>query len=325
MGNFFYTKCMQALAGESDYILVFIPWFWQEEYYREPPRDFIMSSEELKIVELYKLSAGQVAWRRHKIAEFNTDRSNGEWKFKQEYPCTPIEAFQTSGSSLISQENIMRARRSEIIDPGAPLILGVDPGRNKDRSVLLWRRGREVPKYKIYTAKETGGSDSQWEMRLAGIIANLIETEALDKVFIDVTKSYGTLDRLHELGYSKIVAGVLFSEHAMENDIYLNKRVEIWMNMQTWFDKEVNIPDEDVIQRDLAAMPDVIETSSGVCKLESKDKIIKACGFSPDIGDALAVTFAYPVRSKRRDAALGEARQSGKKKHVLKTLQRTRR
>lgn len=326
MGNFFYTKCMQALEGSSDYMLVFIPWFWQVEYVKPVPRDFVETDDELKLKKLYKLTDEQIVWRRAKIEEFTTQGKNGIWKFRQEYPCNAIEAFQSSGSSLIPSDRIMEARKRTILDPDAPKILGVDPGRNKDRSVLVWKQGRRIPKYRVYTAEETGGVDSQWEMRLAGIIARIIDEEGLDKVFIDCTKSYGTFDRLCEMGYTRIVVAVLFSESAMESDLYLNKRVEMWINLKLWFEGEVDVPDDDNFQKDLSTMPEARETSGGIAKLESKDIIIKRFHFSPDIGDAAALTFAYPVHNKKtseyKKKNVRSAKSKGKGKHILKTTRR---
>ena len=32
IGNFFYEACMDAMQGIGDYILIFVPWFWEEIY-----------------------------------------------------------------------------------------------------------------------------------------------------------------------------------------------------------------------------------------------------------------------------------------------------
>lgn len=320
MGNYFYQQCMQAMQGKGEYELVFIPWYWQSEYRKGAPSDLIRSVEEEKLVELYGLDNDQIYWRRMKIVALGS-----EWKFKQEYPCNAIEAFQTSGDSLINPERVMVARKSTITDVNAPKILGVDPGRNKDRSVLVDRQGRHIRWYRIYDRKETAGRDSEWEMRLAGIVANLINCEAYDKVFIDCTKSWGTYDRLHEQGYGDIVSAVVFSEGAIENDIYLNKRVEIWCNMELWFGGDVRVPDDDAFQADICSMPGRKETSSGLTKLESKDNIIKVYGQSNDIGDAAACTFAYPVKRSSLAIPARQVARSEHKSSSLTTLQRFRR
>ncbi len=55
MGNMFHRKCMKALHGKGDYILIFIPWFWQLEYSRELDEKYIEPKlEELKKKEAFK-------------------------------------------------------------------------------------------------------------------------------------------------------------------------------------------------------------------------------------------------------------------------------
>lgn len=286
LGNMFHSMSMDALKKLGDYELIFVPWFWQEEYSREFTEDVILDEENLHYQRTYELTNEQMAWRYYKQIEI------GKVKFKQEYPANPIEAFQASGESLITPEVIMDARKCNISDKEAPLIMGVDPARTGDRTVICFRRGREVPIYYTW--------DSMDSMRLAGISAKLIDKHNPAQVFIDVGLGYGTLDRLKELGYSSQVTGVHFGTAALEQDIYLNKRAEMWCNMRDWFvEGGVNIPDDDELHADLACVPDYIETSSGKIKLVEKKKIKEDFGRSPDIGDALAVTFAFPVKPKK--------------------------
>ena len=62
----------------------------------------------------------------------------------------------------------------------------------------------------------------------------------------------------------------------------------------------VDIPDDDAIQADLCASP--FDRDSHDRKvLWRKEKIKKELGFSPDDGDALALTFAEPVKPKRKE------------------------
>ena len=172
----------------------------------------------------------------------------------------------------------------------APLIMGIDPARTGDRTSIAFRRGREVPKILKWEFMD--------EMKLAGIVADLIRKYDVDKAFIDVGYGHGTLDRLNELGYSSKIMGVHFS-HSPLDDTYLNKRAEMWCLMRKWFhDGGVNIPDNNELNIDLASCPDFEPSSNGKIKLPSKKDIRKVSGFSPDMGDALALTFAYPVFSK---------------------------
>lgn len=283
MQGMFYEMCMAAQEGKGDYILVFIPWFVTPEYRREAPKDFRLTDEEAELKEQYGLDNDQLYWRRIKI-------ENGSLRqFKQEYPCNVMEAFQTTGSGLIAPELIMRARHNKTKDPHAPLVFGVDPARSGgDKTVIVFRRGREVPVMMEW--------DTMDSMRLAGIVARLIDKYSPEKVFIDVGYGHGTIDRLKELGYGRIVDGINFGWSADNADQYFNKRAEMWIEMRDWFNQEdVNVPDDDNLHTDLAIMPDYKLTSNGKMQLVSKDKIREEWKRSPDRGDALALTFAQPI------------------------------
>lgn len=291
MGNLFHKICMGALKGENDYELIFIPWFWQSEYYKEPPSDFEFTPAELKIVENYQLNPGQIYWRRMKIAgTFNGD----EWKFKQEYPNNIQEAFQTSGDSMIDPQDIMSARKREPVrQSNAAKIGGCDPARDRDRFVIGYRQGRNFPHYQVHNPKTQGKLKGPQQAKM---IADYINNHGLDKMFVDVTRGWEVVDFLHEMGYNKIVQGVNFSQGAMQPDRFLNKRAEMIINMGEWISsEEVSIPDDDAVHTDLAAIPKPKETSVGKLFIIPKEKITELLGMSTDISDMLALTFAFPV------------------------------
>jgi len=330
MANMFYDLTMEAMNGKNDYVVVFIPWYWQEEYTRAAPPDGVveLSKEEEEYRLLYSrssdrkipLTAGQMYWRRAKINEFKS-----EWKFKQEYPAFLQEAFQTSGDTLISAQAIMRARKSSVKDSEAPLVIGVDPGRTKDRTVFVYRRGRQVTKIESFKFE----AKDNVQMVIAGMLADRIEQHSPEMVNVDVGEGYGVIDRLRELGFGSVVHGVHFGEKPLDENTYLNKRAEMWCLMRDWFhgeEGEVSVPDTDELQRDLMCMPHEKTTSTQKIQLASKQEIFKLLKMSPDVGDGLALTFAYPVR--RRDSAGNgfkkiKAKSGGRS--PLLTLQKIRR
>lgn len=307
LGNMFYDGCMQALDGVGEYEVIFIPWFWQEEYQCDPPPGFRLSAEDLQYQKSYGLTLRQMAWRSKKVIDI------GAQKFKQEYPGNIMEAFQTSGDTFNDPESIMRARKSQITDINAPLVLGVDPGRTKDRSTFVERQGRHMIGYEAIILEQAQEIESPtpWQMVLAGKIVNRINARGYDKVFIDVGEGWGVVDRLVELGFGQIVQGIHFGGKPIEEDQYLNKRAEMWCLTRNWLDGEsgeVNIPDDDRLHKDLMMMPKEKPTSRGLTQLPSKREIRKLFKMSPDIGDGLALTFAYPVRR-----SMGENQQRMRK------------
>lgn len=311
----FYQLCVQALQGKSTFEMVFLPWFWQPEYTEPVPPGFEPTPEEEELVSIYNLTPGQLVFRRNKI---NGSFGGREWMFKQEYPCNPIEAFQTSGTPLIPVESIFKARKLDVRpNSEAPVIFGVDPGRSRDRTVIARRHDRQLA-YKVYYEMN--------EMRLAGIIANLIrETPNVGKVFIDTGYGWGTIDRLNEMGFSKYVTPVSFGESPI-SDVYANKRVEMYCNLRdALMQGGYSIPDNDEIHADLIAIPDYVQTSAGKIALIPKEKIRKDFGRSPDIADALALTFAYPVllsKTKQPDNIDVRVEALRKSNSVLKSRRR---
>lgn len=80
---------------------------------------------------------------------------------------------------------------------------------------------------------------------------------------------------------------------------FANRRMEMWWLMREWIEGGGGIPDCANLAQELAT-PIFWYDASGRKVLESKEDIKKRLqgGSSPDIADALCLTFAYPV-SKR--------------------------
>lgn len=296
LGNRFHKLWTSAIRGESDYIPIFIPWFWQTEYRRDPPSDFAPTEAEAKLAQLYKLEPGQLYWRRRKIGD---DFGGDEDWFKQEYPCTPEEAFVAVGTDpYIRPADVNEAKPGVRPDPerfGARVI-GIDPARfGNDATAIIRRQGRVAYGLHREWKKDT--------MHVAGITARIIEEEQPDAVFIDIGGlGAGIYDRLRELGHAGIVRPVNFGEAAYANDRYLNRRAEMWGGMRDWLRTPggVLIPADDGLYADLIG-PQYSYTSSSQLQLESKESMRRRQVDSPDAGDALGLTFAEPVAPRGHD------------------------
>ncbi|WP_422446190.1 hypothetical protein [Endozoicomonas sp. ALB091] len=105
VGGVFYDYVMDADAGRGDFELVFIPWFWQDEYRAEVPQEFTTDADERYLKQTYDLDDGQLQWRRQKIYELKS-----EDKFKQEYPCNIQEAFLFSGRPVFDPKHTEAAK-----------------------------------------------------------------------------------------------------------------------------------------------------------------------------------------------------------------------
>jgi hypothetical protein len=294
LGNYFHAQWQLAEAGQSEYIAIFVPWYWQDEY-RKPVSDgFQPTDREIELVDLYGLSNEQLVFRRTKIQELSASGIDGEKAFMQEYPCSAIEAFQTTGGdSFITPDLVMRARKGKP-EPVGPIVLGVDPARfGADRTSMIFRCGRMAYGMKSYEKKDT--------MEVAGLVHKLITEQPpghpISRVFIDVGGlGAGVVDRLKEMGYGKFIVPVNSGETPLDAERYVNKRAEMWSEMKKWLmDYPCQIPDADSLHADLCAPTYKFDSKTRVV-LEKKEDM-KARGMrSPDEGDALALTFAFPVR-----------------------------
>ena len=341
----FFEMVQQSLRGEGDYVLVFIPWYWQEEYERTPADGFTLNEEEQKYADAYlsqpfpysdrpisrEKMLRKMAWRRSTILALSNEGGGnielGHAKFRTIYPANPIEAFQATSVGLFRADAITAARKSQITDEVGARILGVDAAGdsdNADRTVLSLRQGRRIINRWKYSRMRP--------MELAGIIVQLIATERLDKVFIDRGYGEGTIDRLVELGYGDKVLGIAFNERTLYPEVYANKRSEIICEYAKWINGgDVRIPDDDEGHAALACIPVDKPTNNGLRAIKPKEEIKKLIGNSRllDIVDADALTFAYPVRGAA-EMASEFARRSRKAGAVkgggpLKSMARIRR
>lgn len=295
VGNYFHQQWRDAEAELSEFIAIFVPWFWQEEYRAVVPADFHKDEAETELAQLYGLDDSQLCWRRKKLGELKDPLL-----FKQEYPSTAAEAFQMSGhDSYIPAHLVVAARKRQVSESG-PLVIGYDPAWKGDaRHAMARRRGRRVTKVEVKRGLDT--------MAAAGWCKLVIDTEKPRRFFIDVGGvGAGVYDRLIEMGYDDIVVPINFGSVPLEpqpvdeNNKPLggasNRRAEIWMWSRDWLEDPagVQIPDEDALQAD-ACGPGYGYDSLTRLKLEKKEDMARRGVPSPDLWDAVALTFAEPV------------------------------
>jgi hypothetical protein len=313
VGNWFHQLWQAAEAGLSDYIPVFLPWFWQDEYAIDAPSDFKTTSEEDELKALYYLTNNQLAWRRLKIQELSVDGVDGVKSFKQEYPNNPAEAFQMSGEdSFISPELVMSARRNIDANPYGPLLIGADIARfGDDRTAIARRQGRVVTKIDTYVKKDT--------MEIAGILHNIIINEQPTKVFVDVGGlGASVVDRLYELGHRDIVASVNSATRALDAERFANKRAEMWALGREWLqDEPVRLPDLNSLHSDLCSTKYKVD-SKGRLLIEAKADMKSRGVRSSDEADAVLLTFALPVSAYEKKKTDHEATS----KTIMSTLTR---
>lgn len=294
----FYERWQKAMAGRGEYQAIFVPWYWSSEYRRDDLVEdgFELSDEsedgelsEAEYAEMFELDLAQMAWRRDKIEEL------GAKLFKQEYPATSEEAFQTANvDSFIPSAHVLRARKRKN-QPAGPLIFGVDPaGPGGDRFAVYARRGYGYEFLK-WRDKVEAPEANQW-------LKNLIDEHDPAAVFIDAGGiGAATISLLRAEGpkYVKLVHSVNFggtSQHKLAKPKVpgpKNRRAEMWQRGKDYLLDEVgvSIPDMDVLQADLTG-PTVKPSTTNDLLLESKNDMRKRGIRSPDLADSFVLTFA---------------------------------
>ena len=251
--------------------------------------------------ELFARAAALPDWKAARYTVYDTQaidadevqrlrRDMPEQAFAREYLCDFAAAGDDQLIGLTDAENAARRVYTERDVADAPLIIGIDPARfGGDRSVLIMRRGLQA-----YTPTVWRGLDN---MEVAARCANLIEQHSPDAVFCDAGAGAGVIDRLRQLDYD--VVEVPFGGRPMLPEQFVNRRTEMWWLMRDWIMSGGAIPNDVGLKTELST-PVYWFDPAGRKALESKDEIKKRLqgGASPDLADALALTFAYPVRKR---------------------------
>ncbi len=214
------------------------------------------------------------------------------------YRVRVLGEFPVAGmNSLISLDRVLAAMERKApafrLNP-APGIIGVDPAwMGNDRTAAVWRRGSEARiLFRVHR------SDT---VQVAEMVAREAARLDPDMIFVDQTGvGAGVYDQLRRTGFP--VTGVSFSQAAVESDRFLNLRAEMWWNLRKWLDREdVVLEDDPQLKADLIG-PECYLTGTGKMQLEHKDDMRRRGLPSPDLGDALALTFAATVRPRNTPA-----------------------
>lgn len=305
IGNVYQRRYAQAARGDSDEDAIFIPWFWGEDYEREAPSDWAPSVQWAQYGHTSNLTREQLYWafckNRDMASAIGEPDDKPCWKFQQEYPATADEAFQTAGNSFIPSPAVAVARKNKITGVGV-MVIGLDPARGGgDKTGVVDRIGR------VMGANLCERWDDKDLMVVAGKASSLLRKFPGAIMNVDVGGlGAGVYDRLAEMGYSHRVNAVNFGSSPLcigptGDELYANRRAEMWDIKREWYmdPAGVQVPDDDVFHADETSpvwgSGATRHSSNNELTLESKDKIRERLGFSPDLGDAAALTFAVPV------------------------------
>lgn len=167
--NEFYDDFQLALQNTNptpyDYKSHFFPWVMAKEYTLPGELDEY-TTEELKIKqiakELYNIDVtdGQLIWRRWKKKELMRDSIgvglNGDQLFKQEYPLTITEAFQSGAGAVFDAELIDKV----VTKPKLTAFANEKVKALKDKGFTIWHEPEPNGDYYVSVDPADGdGSD----------------------------------------------------------------------------------------------------------------------------------------------------------------------
>lgn len=121
----FYRQYQRAARRQSNDLPIFLPWYLSEEYYVSPDVFFSFKNDDTELQDVffdesvnrevtlneeqyalrYRLTKGQVLWRRDKI---KTDFKGKRSEFDKEYPTTAEHAWRGSMAGFFPNELRMR-------------------------------------------------------------------------------------------------------------------------------------------------------------------------------------------------------------------------
>lgn len=179
--------------------------------------------------------------------------------------------------------------------PHDPLILGVDVARyGANETVLFFRKGRDarsIPPIRLR---------NQSTVQVAARILEAYQQYHVDAIFIDGGGvGGGVVDNVralrlfcYDVQFGSRPDYVGFAS-GTDGEKYANKRAEMWGAMREWL-KGGAIQAEPDLRRQLIAPLYTFNLKNEI-QLERKEDMMKRGADSPDIADALALTFALPV------------------------------
>lgn len=226
-------------------------------------------------------------------------------QYAQEFLCD----FAASNDDILIPVSLaIQAADKEMHDTevqGMYRVIGVDVARyGNDKSVIVKRIGLKV--YEPIVIDDISNTD------LAHLVMKHINDFQPESVNIDAGRGEGVIDVLRDNRFR--VNEINFGGTQGVPKYYRNKRAEMWHKMKKFMESGGSIPNHTQLISELAAQ--TYTMANDVFTMTSKDKMRKDGIKSPDIADALALTFALrrPIPSNTVKKAEGGGITSRKRK-----------
>lgn len=247
-----------------------------------------------------------IEWAREQIKLYGRDNP---WVIVNVFGRFPPGSLNT----VLGVEEVQAAMNRYGLIQGSNLAysqrrLGVDVARfGDDRTVLFPRQGfwttTPIELRKLDTVMIAG------RVQLAVRNWNVQVGREDDVVtFVDDTGhwGHGVIDNLKSVGFPAV--GVNFSSPGIDKR-YKNRRAEMWLSMADWVRRGGALPPIDQLIPELTVPQYTFSGNQFI--LQEKDQIKAELGYSPDLADALALTFAVPdINTMEEMAGVASGRKS---------------
>lgn len=192
----------------------------------------------------------------------------------------------TDSNGLIPFDWVMEAVDKEmVVDPGDPVMTGVDVGAGGDASIILHRQGGRVEKLQEHNTKDT--------MLLVGWVKMAADEWESSAVFVDnIGIGLGVYNRLRELGVSVYAVDV---RRVARRERFAKLRDELWWIVREQFELGlISIPNDAELIAELTSIKYEPNDSKGEIKIESKKDMKRRGVASPNKADALCLSYYLP-------------------------------
>lgn len=221
-----------------------------------------------------------IEWARQQIAAYGRDNPWVMAYILGQFPPSAInvllgpEEVEAAMTRVVLPEYIEHAQKR----------LGIDVAlEGDDRTVLFPRQGLQA--YPPVEMRNQRGP-------AVAARAELARTKwGWETCFVDSSGGYGAA--VEDAMIQGAIPNVPINFAGKADDPrYFNKRAEMWFRMAEWIKRGGGLPKIPALIRELTTPTYTLK--GGKFLIEPKDQIKRRLGFSPDLADGLALTFAWP-------------------------------
>lgn len=242
-------------------------------------------------------------WSAHKVSSMDSPRVDHAFiddirktygVDSNQFRVRVLGEFPTTEEDMVIPLELAESALDRDVDPvpGSAIYWGVDPGRGGDATGFCSRNMNHVLELEKWNFPDL--------MRVVGKVKTKWDDTRVDdrpeSIYVDsIGLGAGVADRLRELGLP--VVDINVSESPSMKERFPRLRAELWFQSRSWFEgRNVCIPRrlqyaEELVE-ELTA-PEMRLLSNGKTDVETKEDMKRRGLQSPNLADALNLTFAY--------------------------------